>query len=122
MKSETIKMIFTNILFVVGVALLIVGFTKGVLTASRIVVFDKYPLQSYEETKCEMELARPIAVSKDENVAQLSDEELKSRMEKCQASLEQQRNVQKTEDIVTSVSFLAAGLVLALIFKRFILK
>lgn len=122
MKAETIKAIFTNLLFVIGVILIIFGFTNSALTISRIVTFDKYPLHSYEEGRCELEFSRPAYVSTEESIAQLSDEELATRKERCDASLEQQREVKKVEDIVTSVSVLLAGTFLALTFKRFILK
>ena len=122
MKSETIKAIFTNLLFVLGVILLIFGFTQGALTTARIIAFDKYPLPSYEETRCEIEFSRPLYIPEEESIAPLSEEELEMRREKCEQSLEQQRQINKVENVVTSVSLLAAGTLLVLTFKRFILK
>jgi hypothetical protein len=121
-KSETIKAIFTNLLFVLGVILLIFGFTQGALTAARIIAFDKYPLPSWEETRCEIEFSRPLYIPEEESVAHMSDEELEMRREKCEQSLEHQRQTKKVDDVVTSVSLLVAGVLLVLTFRRFILK
>lgn len=122
MKSDTIKAIFTNILFVIGVILIIIGFTQGTLTITRMFVFDKYPLNSYEETRCEFESGMSKPVIQDENATPLSDAEIKDRKEKCLVSLEYQRKVKKTEDIVGSITMLISGIALVYVFRRFISK
>ena len=119
MKSQTIKAIFTNLLFVIGVILLIFGFIRGSITLTRLVIFDKYPLQSYEETRCQIDLL-PQPVSTDGKTQLLSQKESQDRQEKCTASLEHERKVRQTEDIVYSVTTLVAGFVLIVAFKRFI--
>lgn len=120
MKSETIKAIFTNLLFVIGVSLIIFGFTRGVLTLAQLIVFPKYPLNSYEETRCEITPLAPELGGK--TVAVTKPEEIKAQKEKCLESLEHQRKVKEVEDITASVSTLVAGAVLVFFFKRFILK
>ena len=119
MKSQTIKAIFTNLLFVIGVILLIFGFIRGSITITRLVIFDKYPLQSYEETRCQIDLL-PQPVSTDGKTQLLSQKESQGRQEKCTTSLEHERKVRQTEDIVYSVTTLVAGFVLIVAFKRFI--
>lgn len=121
MKPEIIKVVFTNILFVIGVILVIVGFTKGVLTISRLLVFDKYPLQTHEESRCELDTLSPYPV-KEGNVSELSKQELQERKTNCLASLELQRKVRMVEDITTSLSTFVAGFVLVFVFRRNILK
>ena len=94
MKAESIKAIFTNLLFVIGVILLIFGFIQGALTASRLVVFEQYPLNSYEETRCELEAnfsqVREPAMSE---VSTPSAEEVAPRQATCIAGLARQRQV-----------------------------
>lgn len=120
MKSQVIKAIFTNLLFVIGIILTITGFVRGTSTAVKIAVFDKYPLNNYEETRCELDpvsrevpLAKPIEET-------LTEEEKLERQESCIKSLEYSRRIKKVEDITYSISFLVSGLALAVIFKRFI--
>jgi len=112
MKTETIRAIFTNILFVVGVVLSIIGFIQGALTVTRTVVFDKYPLQSFEESRCYYENRPELAQSKTPDSTQKEKE--------CLQQLDYERNVRQTEDIVRSLSFMASGFVLIYFFRRFI--
>lgn len=112
MKTETIKAIFTNLLFLIGVVLLIIGFSRGVLTVTRLVVFDKYPLDYYAESRCEM---MPTAVPVEGEVMPKGDVN-------CEESLEHERRIKLTDDIVNSVTMLVAGVVLTLTFKKFILN
>ena len=119
MKTENIKAIFTNLLFVIGVILMITGFVRGTSTIAKSLIFDKYPLNSYEETKCELGTAPRVAYG-EEIAGSANKETLEEREEKCLESLEQSRDVQQTEDIAYSVSFFVSGLALAMIFKRFI--
>jgi hypothetical protein len=116
MKTEIIKATFTNLLFVIGVILLIFGFVRGTSTIAKMMVFDKYPLQSYEETRCEMEV---VPVTK-EMVNVESGEQQQERRELCLTSLENARKVRQVEDMVSSLTTLVAGSVLVVVFKRFI--
>jgi hypothetical protein len=124
MKAETVKAIFTNVLFVIGVGLIIFGFIYGSSTVSRLLAFDKYPLNSYQETQCDMQYAQPMLTydggGKPSPPPEDSTDEWEEQKAKCVASLEQERRVKKTDDIVSSVSTLIAGLVLVLSFRQFI--
>lgn len=120
MKSETIKAIFTNLLFVIGVSLAIFGFTHGVLTATRLAVFSKYPLNSYEEIRCDQQPVSPVSF--EGKPLQTDSAQTEAQKQKCLAGLEDQRNLKKVEDIATSISTLVAGGVLIFFFRRFILK
>lgn len=123
MKTENIKAIFTNLLFVIGVILVIFGFVNGVSTATKSMVFDKYPINSYDETKCDMEYMVPtMAASPDGKTIppQDSKEDKEARMKKCEDSLEMQRKVKQTEDIVSSITTFVAGGVLVYAFRKFI--
>jgi hypothetical protein len=121
MKTEKIKAIFTNLLFVIGIILVIVGFVRGTLTATQMLVFDKYPLDSYEETRCDTGIA-PAAPTKEGETPAMTKTELKDQKEKCLNAVEMRRKVKKTEDIVTSITTLISGMALIYFFKRFIFK
>lgn len=121
-SSVTIKAIFTNLLFVIGVILIIFGFSKGTLTLARIATFEKYPLDSYQETKCELEVDAPRYVKPDGTVENLTAAEKSTKLAKCSSSLEHERSVKKLDDLVISFSTLIAGTAVAFSFKRFIFK
>ncbi len=123
MKADTIKAIFTNLLFVIGIILLIVGFTQGALAVTRIATFDQYPLPSYEETRCQFEFARPAPVLEEQtSIPVVNEADLAKQQARCEESLANDRKLRQTEDIVTSVSMLFSGFLLVMSFKRFILK
>ena len=115
MRTTTIKAIFTNLLFVIGVILMVIGFTNGVSTFVRTVMFDEYPLQRYEEIECETKTVQR-ALSPEDVTAPVSVGDT----QKCFDRLEQSRKVNQVEDITNSISFFVAGSVLAFAFKRFI--
>lgn len=122
MKSETIKAIFTNVLFVIGVILLIFGFSRGLLTGVKLVIFDTYPLDMYQETRCELEMA-PLPIEKTDGTTEpVTEAERSQRLQQCKESLEFQRKIKLTEDIVTSITTLISGGFLIYFFRRFILK
>ena len=121
MKPETIKAIFTNLLFVIGVILVIVGFIQGTRTLVNSLTFDQYPLDSWAETKCDQYpyVPAPADMPKTDLPAQPNAEQMR---ENCKTQLEYERKVKKTEDVVASISFMIAGGTLIFFFRRFILK
>lgn len=125
LRPDTIKAIFTNLLFVIGVILIIFGFSRGALTVANMIAFDKYPLQSYEETRCEAEYTAFIPLEPQiggSTKPQISEEDRKVRYDKCITAVEHERSVRKVNDVVTSVSTLVSGSLVAFLFKRFIFK
>lgn len=122
MKAETIKAIFTNVLFVIGIILIIFGFIRGSLTLTRLITFEQYPLNSYEETRCEFEYYGAPSVPVEGETPGPTAEEIRDRKAKCESSLEQERRVRKTEDLVVSFTTLIAGAVLVWSFKKFIFR
>ena len=91
MKPETIKAIFTNLLFVIGVILLIVGFVQGTRTIVKLLTFDQYPLDSYEEIRCEQPpYAMPIPVEGGKT-AVVPDETSKQTKADCESKLTHER-------------------------------
>lgn len=132
MKVETVKAIFTNLLFVIGVILIIYGFIQGALTAVRLLSFDQYPLESYEETRCEQENYNYLTELKQSTGSEssaviLTEKELAERKQEatdrqsnCEASQAYARRVRQTEHIVTSITTLVSGTMLVWSFKRFI--
>lgn len=125
MKPETIKAIFTNLLFVIGVILLIIGFVQGTRTVVKLVVFNKYPLDTWEESKCDQPPyggLTPVPVTDMKFPQQTNQEDLNKAQQKCEADREYERKVKVTEDIVGSITFLISGIALVYFFRRFILK
>jgi len=120
MKTDIIKAIFTNLLFVIGIILLIFGFIQGSLTATRLVVFDTYPLDSYEETRCEYDFQAPTYSPDGKQIAETNPEEVEKKKEACRKSIEQERKVRKTEDIVRAITTIVSGAILVMSFKKFI--
>lgn len=109
MKTDTIKAIFTNVLFLIGVILLIIGGSRGLLTLTRVVVFESYPLDPYAETRCNVSPIAPV------------EGEIMPRPDvNCLENLEHERRVKLTDDAVGATTMLIAGFILTFGFKRFI--
>lgn len=120
MKTDTVKAIFTNFLFVIGVILVIYGFIQGSLTAVRLLTFEKYPLNSYEESRCDMEFYNIRAYP--DNESTLTEEESIAQRNACLESVDYERKVRKTEHIVSSFTTFVAGLTLVIAFRKSIFK
>lgn len=125
MKTELVKAIFTNFLFVIGVIILIVGFVQGTNTLTKSVLFDQYPLSSWEETRCEMDptysrTAIDPSIMNADTTTEFEKAKQEERIEKCLASLEQQRNRNQVEDIVSSFTMLIVGAIMVFVFRGFI--
>lgn len=118
MKPETIKAIFTNLLFVIGVILLIWGIAKATSTGAKLLSFSEYPLQGYEESRCDY-IASPAATEK---TTPVQTEETTIQHKQCLDSIEKQRALQKVDDIVQSVVLPLSGLTLVYFFRKYILK
>ena len=122
MKPETIKAIFTNLLFVIGVILLIVGFVQGTRTAVKLLTFDQYPLDSYEETKCDQPPYAVIPVEGGKTAPVTDDATARQTKADCVVQLNHQRKVRQTEDIVGALTMLVSGGTLIFFFRKYILK
>lgn len=123
MNTDLIKATFTNLLFVIGVILLIVGFAQGTNTLVKSIAFEKYPLQSYEETRCETEFmypTYPVDINSDKEVQQPDDAQKEKRLQNCLTSVENQRTTKQVEDAVSSFTLFVSGSALVFIFKGFI--
>ncbi len=122
MKPETIRSVFTNLLFVIGVVLLVVGFTRGTLTVAHLLTFNKYPLNGYDEGRCIGMYPQPVVLEgmEGKTTPLITDGDSKRQKEECLLSLENERKIKKVEDIVSSTSLLVSGLVLTFVFRRFL--
>jgi len=119
MKTQTIKAIFTNLLFSIGVILMVIGFIRGALTVVNSTIFDKYPLNNYEETKCDSgQPVRAIPVETESKPLLLTEEQKQTNKQSCLNSLQHTRKVKQVEDTTYSFSFLISGLTLALVFNK----
>lgn len=116
MKPELVRAIFTNILFIIGVILTIFGFGRGSVTAAKFIVFGTYPLNGYEETRCDIQTS-PMR----EGDTQTAEERRDARMS-CFEAVERERKLQMIEDVVGSITMFTSGVVLIFSFKRFLFK
>lgn len=119
--NNLIKAIFTNVLFVIGVILIIFGFVRGAITLTYISMFDKYPLDQYQETMCDTNYAtRPLANDKSEVTFGMNETEAKDAKVRCEKQTERQRNINKATDVASAITTLISGAVLVYFFRRFI--
>jgi hypothetical protein len=109
---KSIILVFGNLLFLIGVILLVVGFVRGLQTAAFSLFLDKYPLQSYEEN-CALAYGRPI----DNNYKGPSDQELQDEKKDCESRIERSRKVKQIGDISGSIGLIISGVVLAILFN-----
>lgn len=128
-KNHIVKAIFTNLLFVVGIILMVVGFVRSTSTIAKLAFFEVYPLESYEEGRCEIPYYPEPAMLKPDGSTQVATTESaeakaerEKQIERCKVEVERSRSVRKVEDVVSSISFFVAGTALALVFKQFIFK
>jgi hypothetical protein len=121
MKPEIIKSIFTNLLFVIGVVLMVVGFIKGTATVANSIVFDQYPLDEWQETRCTIDMSYqdPALLPADVTPTE-TKESFEQRKDECKQALDATRRTKQVSDITYSFSFFVSGCALALGFKRFI--
>jgi len=120
MKAQVVKAIFTNLLFVIGVILIIFGFSKSVTTGAKLIIFDNYPLNAYEETRCEYETFNLPSPDRNAPNSEPSAQNSEQTRQRCLEAIERQRQVQLTEDVATSITTLVSGIFLVYIFRRFI--
>mgnify|MGYP003425706023 CR=1 FL=1 len=121
MKPEIIKAIFTNLLFVIGVVLMVVGFIRGSSTGINSVVFDQYPLEEWQETRCSLDMGfQEPSIKVVDTELRETKESFEQRRVACQQALDTTRKTKQVNDITYSFSFFVSGVALALSFKRFI--
>lgn len=125
MKVENLKVLFNNILFVIGVILLIIGFGTGTNVVLKSVMFDQYPLQVWDEGRCDDPyMYGPVAfdrASSEESNAQSEEQKAKQWREDCMASLGRQRTTKQVEDIATASTLLISGAILTIVFRRYLI-
>lgn len=119
--TDTIKAIFTNLLFVIGVILLIIGSGQATATAVKLIVFDQYPLNTWEEQQCdEASIRISTPTYKPDEPSQMDSDTLAKSIESCNQRLERVRKLKLVEDTTWAIVMLVSGLVLTISFKRFI--
>lgn len=120
-----VKAIFTNVLFFLGVVLVIIGFVRGVNTLVKSIAFEQYPLAPYEETRCFYNGLEPRFVDSDSEPSAATESGSTQRdaeKQECLEQLDQQRSITQVEDVTTSLSIFIAGAFLIFFFRRFILE
>lgn len=120
-KADTIKAIFTNLLFLIGVILIVIGFIQATSITAKLAIFQKYPLNSYEETRCDFNSPNYPKPMIGETQATV-DARTPDQIRLCEESIERDRKLQMVEDITRAIGFLTSGIVIAAIFRRFIFE
>lgn len=119
MTSDKIKSIFSNFLFTVGVLMVVFGFIFGTHTAVKVLFFDTYPLDIWQEQQCDSGmLVRP----QDPNAEEINEELYDKEQERCETRLNRLRDIRKATDLATSLATLFAGTGLAFIFRKSFFK
>lgn len=124
MKATSIKALSMNIIFIIGVVLTVIGFVNGTSAVVRTIVFDQYPLNTYDEDRCSQTVYAPMLLEKrvaDEVIVPDSVEK-EQQLQECERSLAHSRKVKQVNDYTISFSMLIAGLALTRIFKGFLFE
>lgn len=119
MKPETIKAISTNILFALGVILVVIGFIRGSSAVVNSLAFNEYPLDEWQESRC-MEVGAfqsPLLLEKDQTAFLEAKEHFEQQKIECEKTLERVRRTKQVTDFTYSFGFFASGIVLAVLFK-----
>lgn len=123
MKATSIKALSMNIIFIIGIVLTVIGFVNGTTTVVRSLVFDEYPLNTYDEDRCSQAAYVPVPVEKRvDEITSPSGEEQAQMQQKCEEALAHSRKVKQVNDFTSSFSMLIAGLALTRIFKGFLFE
>lgn len=120
MKTKTITVIFNNILFVIGVILLIVGFWRTTSVVLKSAMFDQYPLQVWDEGRCDDPYVYgPVeSMAEAEETIQRDEERVEELRQECLSSLERQRSSKQVDDIAAASTLLISGAFLTIVFRR----
>lgn len=123
MKVESIKAIFTNLLFVLGVILTVIGFVRTSMFAVKVIAFDKYPLPEWEEARCVINPGPlPKFDTQDPQTKEIEERRAVEEEARCKISQETRRSNKIVEDSVSGITTFIAGVVISLIFKGFIFE
>ena len=112
-KTKPIIALFLNLLFALGVIILIFGFINSLRFGAYTIVFDDYPLNQYEED-CAY-LRGPIEISPDGKPV---NPEASEKLEQdCEQKITRRRQIKQVNDLTTSLGLLISGLFLIYLFN-----
>lgn len=110
MKSNpTVRALYLYLFSGLGVILMIIGAYLSVLYFVRITQFEKYPLPSYEETRCDFVSDYPPFPPPGETTVATPTEDTENRRQECLTQLEQTRQRKETEDFTAALTLLVLG-------------
>lgn len=118
MNTKSIVTIFQNILFVIGVILTIIGTSLTVTLVAKLVIFDSYPLNEYEENRCQYQNYPTRSVIEPGQQATATPEEAEAERQECLDQVEVLRKVRLVEHVSQAAVTLIAGIVLVYVFRR----
>lgn len=116
-STQTITTFFMNLLFAIGVILMIAGFVFGFKTLSYTLFLDEYPLEPYEQD-C-WQYSRPVMVDSPQlnqdatPPAQLSE----NPDPQCLSQITARRKVKQIENLTNSLGLFVAGIIVVLFFN-----
>lgn len=106
--QKLISTIYFYLLSAIGMVLLIIGLFNSVHFITGITAYDKYPLGSGTEARCDF-LPQPVSVEGAKNIQ--ADVNAKND---CLKNLEKERLTKKADDLEKSISFTVIGLLVFL--------
>lgn len=113
MRSNLIKTIYLYVFSGLGLGLFLFGVFSGVFFLVNVTQFDKYPLQTYEETQCDYPhygpYAKPVPIGEETREATPSSQEFEEQERKCEERLELTRQRKKVDDATRTLAFLIIG-------------
>jgi hypothetical protein len=113
MSVRVVSLIYFYLVSIIAIILLIIGLYNSVSYIINATQFEKYPLRYGGVERCEIpDMAPERPILNPESGASTSAEEIKTRRERCLATLEEERNQRRVEDMKNAVAFSLIGLVL----------
>lgn len=111
-KANLVKTIYLYVFSGVGLSLFIIGVFMAIQYLVNTTQFEKYPLNTWEETQCEyppyLSVAKPMPVEETTD-ATPSAEEVKKQEERCTTNQESMRNRKRVDDLTRALTFLVIG-------------
>ncbi len=118
MSGKTIGLIYFYVVSAASLALIVIGVFSSVNYLINITQFDKYPLRYRSEAECDSMypyLGKPVPGNAPIDMpvpATPSAEEVEQRKQQCKDQIENERKLQKVEDLRNAITFTLIGLIL----------
>lgn len=113
-KRNLVMRVYLYIFMGIGLVMVSIGAFGLGQNVYKSALFPKYPLESYNESRCDYlengpYPTDPIMMGKGEVDTKMLIEQNKQQAEKCRASLEEERKIKKVTDFYNSLILLGIG-------------